>query len=75
MTSESFVSTGRLPTAERVQALLTAAYELFGSNDEGAVSTVYPALARVPADLFGICVAGTSGDLYVVGDASSSSRS
>jgi glutaminase len=69
MTSAPFVSTGRLPEAERVQALLTAAYERFRSNDEGAVSTVYPALARVPADLFGICVAGTSGHLYAAGDA------
>ena len=30
---------------------------------------MYPALARVPGDLFGICVAGTSGDLYTAGDA------
>lgn len=69
MTSAPFVSTGRLPVAERVHALLTEAYELIKSNDEGAVSTVYPALARVPADLFGICVVATSGDLYTAGDA------
>ena len=30
---------------------------------------MYPALARVPGDLFGICVVGTSGDLYTAGDA------
>jgi glutaminase len=30
---------------------------------------VYPALAAVPRDLFGICVAGTTGNLYVAGDA------
>ena len=31
--------------------------------------SVYPALARVPADLFGICVVGTSGRVYAAGDA------
>jgi glutaminase len=30
---------------------------------------VYPALARVPADLFGICIVATSGDVYAAGDA------
>ena len=30
---------------------------------------VYPALARVPRELFGICVVGTGGDVYAVGDA------
>jgi glutaminase len=33
------------------------------------VSRVYPALARVPADLFGVCVVGTSGQVYAAGDA------
>jgi hypothetical protein len=39
VTSAPFVSTGRLPVPERVRALLTEAYDLFGSNDEKAVST------------------------------------
>ena len=69
MTSSPFVSTGRLPAATRVQELVTAAYERFRSNDEGAVSTVYPALAGGSADLFGICVGATSGALYTAGDA------
>jgi glutaminase len=30
---------------------------------------VYPALASVPGDLFGLCVAGTGGTLYAAGDA------
>ena len=30
---------------------------------------MYPALAGVPSELFGICVAGTSGSVYTVGDA------
>jgi glutaminase len=64
-----FVSTGDLPHAEIVGALLTEAHELYGSNTDGSSSQVYPALARVPTDLFGICVVGTSGDLYTAGDA------
>jgi glutaminase len=64
-----FVSTGRLPPQESVPALLSLAHELYGSNTEGSSSQVYPALARVPGDLFGICVTGTSGDLYTAGDA------
>ena len=33
------------------------------------MSQVYPALARVPAGLFGICVVGTDGSVYGVGEA------
>ena len=64
-----FVSTGRLPAAERVRALVTGAFERHRGNTDGANSQVYPALARVPTDLFGICVAGVSGDVFAVGDA------
>jgi glutaminase len=35
---------------------------------EGENSQTYPALARVPADLFGICVTGTNGSVYRAGD-------
>lgn len=45
------------------------AHARFSTAAPGAVSTIYPALARVPADLFGICVAGVDGRLYPVGDA------
>jgi glutaminase len=69
MTGARFVSTGRLPAAKRMQPLVTEAYERFRANEEGAVSTVYPALARVPGNVFGICVAATSGALYAAGDA------
>ena len=55
----SHVSTGRLPLPERVRALLYAAHERFADNHEGENSDVYPALAAVPRDLFGICLAGT----------------
>lgn len=45
------------------------AHARFSAAAPGAVSTIYPALARVPADLFGICVAGVDGRLYPAGAA------
>jgi glutaminase len=45
------------------------AHERFAANDDGANSDVYPALAAVPQDLFGFCVAGTDSAIYAVGDA------
>jgi glutaminase len=68
-TEAAFVSTGQLPPPERVKALVDQAHARFRSNAEGQNSQVYPALARVPADLFGICVVGTKGSVYAVGDA------
>jgi glutaminase len=65
----SYVSTGRLPPPEQVKALVNEAHQRFKSNAEGKNSQVYPALARVPAELFGICVVGTNGNAYAVGDA------
>lgn len=67
--ADGYVSTGRLPPSELVQSLVGEAYARFGSSGGGALSTVYPALARVPRDLFGICVAETSGLLHEAGDA------
>jgi glutaminase len=66
---EPFVSTGQLPAAAVVSALLSELHERFRTNTEGTVSTVYPALARVPPDLFGICVTSTNGDVIAIGDA------
>jgi glutaminase len=63
------VSTGRLPPAETVQAWVDGAYARFRANAEGEVSRVYPALAEVPAELFGICVVGTTGRAFSAGDA------
>jgi glutaminase len=57
-----------LPLAGRVQALVEAAYERFKSNDSGRNADHYPALATVPRNLFGVCVAGTDGALYGAGD-------
>ena len=63
-----FVSTGHLPAAETVAALVGEAHARFRSNTDGAVSTVYPTLARAPADGFGLSVVGTNGAAHVAGD-------
>jgi len=64
-----YISTGHLPPADQVKALVAEAHERYRSNADGQNSQVYPALARVPSNLFGICVVGTSGNIYTVGDA------
>ena len=48
---------------------MTEAHERYGSHREGGVSRVYPALAEVPPDLFGVCVVGAAGAVTAVGDA------
>ena len=63
-----YVSTGHLPDAETVQKLVSDAHRRFKSNTDGQNSQVYPALARIPSDLFGVCVVGTSGRVYAAGD-------
>ena len=64
-----YVSTGHLPVADQVRMLLVEAHTRFKPTTEGQNSQVYPALAAVPSDLFGLCVAGTSGAVYSFGDA------
>ena len=44
------------------------AYQLYRSEASGENSPTYPALARVPGVLFGICVAGINGNIYRAGD-------
>jgi glutaminase len=65
---QPYISTGHLPDPELVQKLVSEAHARFKSNTEGENSQVYPALARVPSDLFGVCVVGTSGRVYAAGD-------
>ena len=69
VTPRPYVSTGHLPPPERVRALVAEAHKRFKSNTDGENSKVYPALARVPSKLFGICVVGTTGNVHAVGDA------
>ena len=63
-----FVSTGTLPSPGDVQALVVEAHDRFRSDMRGATSQVYPALARVSSELFGICIVGTRGRVFGVGD-------
>ena len=67
--ADDYVSTGNLPSPAQVRGLLDAAYQQFAANNEGSVSRVYPALARVKPELFGICLAGVSGNTYSIGAA------
>jgi glutaminase len=64
-----YVSTGHLPSRSVVEELVTEAYERFKSDQQGENSNVYPALAKVPFDLFGICLVDTSGTVHSAGDA------
>ena len=64
-----YVSTGHLPSPEMVRSLVAEAYELYRFNTEGSNSQVYPALAKVPSKLFGVCVIATNGNIYSAGDA------
>jgi glutaminase len=67
--SAGYISTGTLPQPEFVQALVLEAHQRYASNTDGENSQVYPALAAASRNLFGVCVAGTSGRMYAAGDA------
>lgn len=62
------VSTGELPRHETVADLVDEAHRRFSSLDDGATSTVYPALARVDPSLFGVAVVGVDGTMHTSGD-------
>lgn len=64
----AYISTGHLPASEVVQSLISRAYNLYKGDENGQTSQVYPALARAPSELFGICVAENTGHLHEIGD-------
>jgi glutaminase len=64
-----FVSTGHLPADDLVDRLVAEAHDRYRTNDDGALSDVYPALGRVPPGRFAVCIAGIGGDLHAAGDA------
>jgi len=68
LTTFSPVSTGHLPAAELASTLVAEAHKQFKSIDEGKNADYIPALAKVPRELFGVCVIGTSGVAYEAGD-------
>jgi glutaminase len=67
--SEPFVSTGQLPSPERVDALVSEAHARYRETRDGASSLVYPALARADGEHFGICLVSARGNVYAAGDA------
>ena len=64
-----FVSTGRLPRPDLVQSLVVAVHGRYRANAEGATADVYPALASVDPDLFGVAVVANDGSVFRAGDA------
>lgn len=64
----SYVSTGHLPPANEVQALVDEAHRRYQANSAGQNSAVYPALAAMPPDLFGVCVVSVNGAVLAAGD-------
>jgi glutaminase len=63
-----YISTGHLPASGMVQSLVQDTHRRSKSNSDSKNSQAYPALARVPSELFGACVVGTSGRIYGAGD-------
>ena len=70
--SVDFVSTGHLPGDDDVRALIRQAHRTLRDVDDGQTSTVYPVLAQMPPDRFGISVVGVDGSRFAVGDAQTS---
>lgn len=64
-----FVSTGTLPAASEVRQRLLETHEQYAAVTDGCTSTVYPALAGVDPDRFGLAVASVTGTVHAVGDA------
>lgn len=64
----TFVSAGALPPPDELQRLVDDAHAAFADERDGSVSDVYPALAAVDPDLFGIALIGVSGRAYPAGD-------
>lgn len=63
-----FVSTGTLPSDERVAELVRESHDRFAGVDDGECSHVYPALQRADPDGFAIAVTGVNGRRTSVGD-------
>lgn len=58
-----------LPPATAIKAALEEAHAKFKDVKEGANASYIPALAQVPADLFGIAAVTADGQIFSVGDA------
>lgn len=69
LTAVKAVSTGHLPSPDRVVEAINEAYERYLISNDGVVADYIPALGRVSPHLFGLCVVGVSGNVYAIGDA------
>jgi glutaminase len=63
------VDTGGLPSREELGRLLAEAHRRFADTDDGACSTVYPALREADPGLFGLALVGAHGAVLTEGDA------
>jgi glutaminase len=63
------VSTGRMPDAGTVRALVEQAHREYAAVADGKVADYIPALAKAAPELFGICVASVDGGVFSIGDA------
>ena len=63
-----YLSNGQLPDGAEVDRIVADAHARVSSVADGVVCQIYPALARVPAELFGVCVVSASGGVHAVGD-------
>jgi len=63
------VSTGRLPDAALVRSLVLEAEARYRGLSDGTVADYIPALAKADPGWLGICVCGTDGATFAVGDA------
>ena len=71
-TVSEWISTGHLPSAYVVQALVLEAHQRYAPVREGKVADYIHALAAAAAEQFGICVAGCGGQLIEAGDSRAS---
>jgi glutaminase len=62
-----YISSGHL-AAPGVQSLVRDTHRRARSTSNSKIFQAYPALARVSSELFGVCVAATSGRAYGSGD-------
>lgn len=62
------ISTGDLPSTEEVRETVTAAYQRYRTNHDGAVADYIPVLANASPELFGIAVTGVHGRSFAIGD-------
>ncbi len=66
---DAYVSTGRLPPSPEVRRILDAVHAEVAGVTGGENSQIYPALAQADPSRFGLCVAGTDGQVLEAGDA------